>query len=513
MKADEDKSKASPTGINGENSQKLGEVLAKALRQVQVSDCLSAGELALLVESKTTGKAENSKLTAGEADRMMAHLASCDNCYETYLLLSQLKKKEMKLASRSRKFFAHPLRLAASIIIAVFSLFLFYKIAFIPGALKQADELRRPDMVSESVMEYEPAEPSLDAPAPAEKPLKEEVEKTTAGRKKNPASPAKGMSYSDSADKKSSDADAATTTGAVGKLSATDEAALGKTRAKASSAPGAGEQPEQVGLEAQEQDQLIQPAAARPDKKQEAHLATAIQEEKMLRNEEKARGNEMLQEKDAAGKENKVQRQAEPKRAILADTRKKKSGPWEQTARSRDGDKSDTNNWVLLDQLNRKLSIIKYMPDEEVERYLSTTLQLCQRLEVFFQKLKRKSSLAGDSSRIGYYLERGKPAILVVIDRDDVPIRVFPDMKYFLKKTRPSTPAWKFFTLALNGWCDGRGCFGINQDKNLAAVSGDKKKKEKLQKDWQELRPQLSGVLREIAAYTIVRLKKIVSPK
>jgi hypothetical protein len=79
---------------------------------------------------------------------------------------------------------------------------------------------------------------------------------------------------------------------------------------------------------------------------------------------------------------------------------------------------------------------------------------------------------------------------------------IIPNIRYFYEKSEPGTREYKFFSLALSGYCDGYGCYG------KVAGKIEEGEKEKLLKNWQELKPELTGIYLKIAVRTISRLSK-----
>ena len=97
----------------------LGEVLSHAMKESKTGDCPSLEDIASLVDGY---------MGEEERERIMTNLSSCDECYETFLLSTQIKEKRWK----KRSLIFHPIGLAASVIIVAFLAFLVYKSGFFP---------------------------------------------------------------------------------------------------------------------------------------------------------------------------------------------------------------------------------------------------------------------------------------------------------------------------------------------------------------------------------------------
>ncbi len=105
----------------------IGKALSKSIGNLEKGDCPSFEEIAALVENKLKGK---------RRDRIMRHLSICDKCYKIFLMSSSLIDKK----STKKYYIFHPLALAASVVIVLLSIFLFYKSNIIPKTSKQLIE-------------------------------------------------------------------------------------------------------------------------------------------------------------------------------------------------------------------------------------------------------------------------------------------------------------------------------------------------------------------------------------
>jgi len=123
----------------------IGSVLSKNILNLEKGDCPSFEEIAALIDRRVKGK---------RRDGIMKHLSCCDKCYKIFLMASHLIEKK---STRKYHIF-HPMALAASILIVVLSIFMFYRSNVIPETSKQLiltkkDEIQKKDMEDMSVSE------------------------------------------------------------------------------------------------------------------------------------------------------------------------------------------------------------------------------------------------------------------------------------------------------------------------------------------------------------------------
>lgn len=113
--------------------ERLGTVLANGLEEMETGACLEVEEIAALVDGSVT-------IGGGKRDTMLKHLASCDTCHEIFLLSTDLREEETEKeikGDRSKIALFKPLALAASLLIAILSIYIFYKSGEIPKTAEQ----------------------------------------------------------------------------------------------------------------------------------------------------------------------------------------------------------------------------------------------------------------------------------------------------------------------------------------------------------------------------------------
>lgn len=442
---------------------KIGLLLASFLKKTPQGACLQLEEIACLVDGKTRGR---------ERDRVMTHLASCDRCYEVFLLTAEPGRGE--IIPMKRTFFTPALRLAASFIIAVFSLFLIYKIVFIPGA----GQKQKPAVMEKSAAPAEPlAERSHGLGGDVREKNKEAAGPPTAESEKKgdlQTAAKKDFFADERKPRREEEKIAGKTDGMIFEKSG-DKAAGGKK-----AAPG-------VAAAAQEQDVgLVQDIDRQAEQ----------QNMQNLQNVQNIKKNERF-DREAAAQENQNLPDKIPQEQQLNETK-------QQTAaqqREKSSPPAAADPWAALESLQNKISRCEgHIPANEIEYLFKTVVVLSGELERELAGRRRQALDAGENRDDETRAAQLAPLMLVEISGDSRV--VFPDVSYFYKKSLPGTTAHDFFNLALSGWCDRRGCRG--ESANAAATYDRKKLLEK----WQRLRPQLGGIFLEIADQTIERLTR-----
>ncbi len=438
--------------LNMPYSQALGEVLVDSFKEPLAGGCVSLEEIAGLVDGSIQGE---------ERDRIMVHLSACDRCYQTFLLTADLQEK--KLARRS--FVSHPLRLAASIIVAAFSIFLFYKIVFIPKASEKLQPSRM--LVQEQGIKHEEKE---EPAAPVDE-LKDGDKKTVTGK----AQPAPGKR----GDIPVSSREEFTA----------DEEKPGEA-AKEAEEKSEQEQDIQAGVGIAS---LSQAPAQRQDlqklKKNEAA-------DRRYQGRDSQSQQYQLRARDDRQKDQKGQPAAPQKMGRVV---------WQT---------GEDPVWHAADRLNRKCSGFQtHIPQDELPGLFKETLDLAGTLQYKFAELRTEASDSGDFKKIDFYIQRLKPAI------DAVSVGnvnfILPALNYFQKMSSPGSAEFEFFRLARSGWCDRMGlCKGEHGlpawNEPESGLTGKEKKDVKagLLKEWQKLQPRLNGIFLDIAHSTIAHLSQ-----
>ena len=374
----------------------IGKALSKSIGSLEKGDCPSFEEIAALVENKLKGK---------RRDKIMRHLSICDKCYKIFLMSSSLIDKK---STRKYHIF-HPLALAASILIVVLSIFLFYKSNIIPKTSKQ--------LIEESKVS------PPDIMISKKRGIKNENLEIKSNEKEIKEHENKAIQDEELRDKKRF-----------------DYIYAGKT----------GEDRAQKG------------AITPPDKsKLEGHLKEQYPDEK---------------------REKSKKRIEEPRRKIS----------YTRTAEA----SLKKSNWEIVDSLNLKLeNYKKYIPSNDIEKLYKEAISVSLEVNNDFKKLSQRSINSKNYNDVESNIKRVKPC-LAAFAKEDV-IYIYPDINYFLSRSKPGTVEYRFFFLASSGYClKDNYCYktkNINQD---------------LLPLWKGILPELKGVFLKIAIQTINHINK-----
>ncbi len=150
---------------------------------------------------------------------------------------------------------------------------------------------------------------------------------------------------------------------------------------------------------------------------------------------------------------------------------------------------------VILNQQVQQIN--SYLPQAELADLFNQTINLAQQMEKETRDLDKETAASRDDSRMNTYTEGAKPLLKVTVVADKV--KIFPDIQWFLSRSTPGTLEHRFFSLARSGgWC---------LSGNLCTMGKlDPSETKKLLAQWQELEPQLTGIFKQIAGWTISHL-------
>jgi len=113
-----------PTVLTDQSAEALGRSLVAAVSSDMIGDCPDVETLAALVEGALAGEKKNA---------VMKHTAACSSCSEIFLLAGDLLADEPVHRSKRRSFALYkPLALAASLLVVVVSIYVFYTSSVIP---------------------------------------------------------------------------------------------------------------------------------------------------------------------------------------------------------------------------------------------------------------------------------------------------------------------------------------------------------------------------------------------
>jgi hypothetical protein len=456
--------------------ERLGHILSNGVRQDNsaAGECLSAPDIAALVDGRVSGE---------ERDTKMKHLSSCETCYEIFVLTAGLLEEEETPMIKQRTFARYkPMALAASILIVVVAVYIFYQDADIP---------KTEDAFFEMTDRVEKKAPEAGAPgkaasrdmknlSPSPKASGYRRQKVKASQKMMVA-PKKSEDKAKYKNEKEKDAFAAgeeeVRAKKVGeKRRDIPDDGLGMTGLR-KKGKAAAPRPMKPKLQSQ---QL--PALGKTDPDQalkDIETAPAAKRERAFKTEE------FQQRKE--GTTAAVQ-------AVVEESPQLRLARLNRIAQRTPGYVQPTGLEQVFRQTLATNAQLRRQPPEPKEGNVQQNVQ--QSLPTARDPMsfnKKQDALA-----------RYKPLANVV--RRQGNIYVIPDVRYLLSRSEPGSVEHRFFKLALSGWCDNQGvCY---RGESVITDFGSTAAKKSLLSRWQNLYPHLTGVFKEIAELTIAHLKR-----
>lgn len=473
--------------------ERFGDVLSASLREAgdRTDQCPLPEDIAALVEGRITGH---------KRDEIMKHISSCDACCETFILAAELHKEAiapMKAPKeRSNIIFFRPLALAASILIVVISIYLFFK-TDVPKTSRQLLEMEDSTTSRDAVQ----PQPAVPAEAPSS-PGKYSMSKAGKGvppdfKKGAPVSGEEGrLEYSktEEADKKR------------GFYDRKDHFKIAEKKEKQKEEKKAGRMqreksvPEEEAFELDETRERTKRRSETPIALQKADKPPQTAPKKMkaavqtVETVEKARV-EQIQEK-----------------------RQTVTGSLETQTSIEDNEKLNAlqknRAWSQANLFNVQSQVSKTHSAKELQELFRNTIDLTKQLKQEYERLKKKAQKTGDFTEINAFMQGLTP--LITIKSSKNVSFIYPNVGYFLSLSIPGSLEHQFFSLARSGWCEPKsGCYDMEtvtardyRKKALQTVGRDKDISEGQLVQWKALQPKLSGVFREVARYTIENIKQ-----
>lgn len=396
-------------------------------------------------------------------DGILKHISACDTCYDTFLLTAELQgevesKKVESEKEKSKIIPFKPLALAASILIVIFSIYVFYRSGDIPKTpaqlMEKSEAKKAPEAPESSADEFTYAKKSAPAGTAAmeEAPKKGGTARFKAEKKAAPA-PREDKDFND-------------------RLAAKEEEETIREKGDVHVPPG-----KRVGKSVSE---------ARAAETKDTETLNREPGEQVQKQE--WRQQEVRQEEQVA---------TAPLRITGDDL-----PPIQSQAVS----------------LNMSVQQIpSYIPQKDIGKLFKETLTLSQQLGKEYEVVQKEAKKTGNYSRVDSYVS-GLSPLITVKTVGDTP-HIAPNINWFLSRSHPQTVEHRFFALARFGWCDTTGfCYDL-QGKLRRYKRNLRKEGEKdgvgaadssraLLSEWQELRPGLKGIFKKVAHQTIVNLEK-----
>ncbi|HLP46511.1 MAG TPA: hypothetical protein VK469_11210, partial [Candidatus Kapabacteria bacterium] len=137
-----------------------------------------------------------------------------------------------------------------------------------------------------------------------------------------------------------------------------------------------------------------------------------------------------------------------------------------------------------------------YISRAELAELLNNTILLAQQMGKEFTVLRKEAVKNRDLKKSDSYINGLKPLMTMKVVADNA--YIMPDLEWFFSRSQPGTVEYSFFSLARSGWCVAAGSCTIGKI--------DRPEAQKLRIRWQTLEPQLTGIFKQIADYTIEHL-------
>jgi len=464
--------------------ERFGDVLSASLREVGdgTDQCPSPEDIAALVDGRITGP---------KRDEIMKHISSCDTCCETFILAAELRKEAIAPGQapkeRSNFIFFRPMALAASILIVVISMYLFFK-TDVPKTSRQLLETDE-TTISQEAAQSQPAVPKGTPTSPdLESAAKDENEAPPVLKKEAPA-PGKGgrLGYSkaEETEKKQEFYD----------RKDDFKMAERKVEGKAARVQTKESVPHEKASESGESRERTKRRGESPTALQKAEESPHSTRKKMKAAQvvEKAQVEQIQEREQTVTAAIETQTGIEDNEKLLA---LQKNRAWSQA-----------------NLINMQSQSVRTYTAKELQEMFRNTIDLTKQLNQEYERLMKKARETGDFTEINAFTRGVAPLITIKTSKNVSSI--FPNIGYFLSMSVPGSLEYQFFSLARSGWCEPKiGCHEMKtvtaqdyREKALQTVGRDKDISGDQLVQWQALQPKLSGVFQDVARYTIENIK------
>jgi hypothetical protein len=483
--------------FQSDKDRNMGAHLSKAINRDLKGDCLSIEEIAELVDGSIDKK---------QRDLRMAHLASCDTCYETYLLASEITDRNEIIVRKTDYY--KPLTIAASVLVAVFSLFLYYKVILSPDSKEAVSPMM---YLTESPKESFSENNKTRLKTEYKEPEKEEADADEHRMEERPASPVSGAEKEKNKKRRQ----------AWEKTPGKKNRGVVLRKEEPLSAP--------VEKAASEKARIMVKKDHKGMKKGQTLQAVAPVAEikKKVASKSKIKGGKQdIGFDDGTSKKATHQQRTKDFQYFQQQTKVTQKQNFEEKqslqvyggveAQKREGRLRE----VTLPEARQEIPVwekARILKDKIME---ITPFIKAEELNALFKASINLSNAMnqGRSGRIPPTREisRISPVFRVAtLENKDI---FLPNVDIFLSKSQPGTMEHKFFTLATQGWSPAQGFYFKSKKyisrsglgKSIVDNISDKKSppKEPFLDEWKSLKPSLKGIFQKIAENTIHHLEK-----
>jgi hypothetical protein len=466
--------------------ERFGDVLAAGLREAGdgTDQCPSPEDIAALVDGRITGQ---------KRDEIMKHISSCDACCETFILAAELHKEAIAPRQapkeRSNIIFFKPLALAASILIVVISIYLFFK-TDVPKTSRQLLEMEE-STASTDAVQPQPTVPLEAPPTPKRYSIPKAKEGAPAAVKKGaPASAGEGRLEDSTTKKADKKLEFYYRKDHFREAEKKVEKKAGRMQTKKSV-------PEEEAFELEGTRERTNRRGKPPTALQKAGKPVQAAPKKM-----KAAAQ-------VVGKEQVGQKQE--KRQTVTGIPGARTGIV-------DNEKlvvlQKNKAWSQANLINQQSQVARTYNAKELQEMFRNTIDLSKQLKQEYEKLMKKAHNTGDFREIDAFMRGVAPLITITTGKNVSSI--YPNIGYFLSMSVPDSVEHQFFNLARSGWCEPQvGCCGMEtggepdyRSKTLQTAGRDKDISGDQLMQWKALQPKLTGVFQEVAQYTIENIKQ-----
>lgn len=516
--------------------EKLGILLAEGLQDTSTGECFSNEDLAALADGAVTGL---------KRDRMLKHAASCSSCYEVFQLIGEISNDTeaveiveegaaeegeivpmpMEGPEKKKRTYFKPLALAASLLIVMLSVYIFYRGGDIPKNMDEMAmkneimdamdmkerELKKHRAKMEKVSGVNGELPAPKSPAPGTRVEKKKNEPplTSVGfaAKKKGGREIKGggkRSFDDEAAKK-----------APSKAAPSYKFSRSKSK---KSAKKSAEESSKVAMptpiELEESNKKYTPPKTLKASKASKRMSRSNEQRVEQRAEQKAVPKPRVrQEKQQVQREldrDDFQAAQKPVNVdgVSPQVRQQTSVPAVRQKTAKFGKDKAGKPMVPVSGIVKRADAVNsvfrssstYMSRSRLRGLFRESVSVSIQLKKELDKLRTEVAGTGDASKLSAYIKRVSPAVTIEISRGT--LRVYPNISYFLSRSTPGSAEYRFFALARSGWCDTAG-----NSYNIG--KGDKVSSSPMLRQWLRLYPRLTGFFKDAAAKTMERLRKI----
>jgi hypothetical protein len=476
--------------VLGVVDERFGEVLSAGLRKASdiPHQCPFPEDIATLVDGRITDQ---------KRDEIMKHISSCDACCETFILAAELHKEAIipshALKERSNIIFFKPLALAASILIVVISIYLFFK-TDAPKTSRQLLEMDESTTSRKAVLP-KPTVPKEAPPSHGKYSIPKVEKRASEGVKKGTLASAGEGRLEDSTTKKADKR--------LEFYDRKDHLKLAEKKEKQNEEEKAGRIQTKKSVPEEE---VFELEKNRERTKSRGEPPRALQKaEKTVRTTPK----KMKAAAQTVGKEQVVQKK---------EKRQASTGSLDVHTGIVDNEKfvllQKNRAWSQANLINQQSQLVRTYTAKELQEMFRNTIDLTKQLNQEYEKLMKKAQKTGDFTEINAFIRGVAPLITIKASKNISSI--YPNIGYFLSMSVPGSLEHQFFKLARSGWCEPKiGCYGMETgsepgywNKALQTVKRDKDISENQLMKWKVLQPKLSGVFQEVAQYTIENIKQ-----